>query len=188
MRELILDEAFRLFSEKGTLFSMQELAKGVGIKAPSLYNYYASKNDLLFDLVAQEIDRYYTFFNSIFENSNDSSKQLLKNIFYSVVDYYSDPLKAKFRRRLGMIDGSHKQSIKEILAKNDEVIIHKLRIVFEDCINMGIIPDHNVEQTLFHYYFVLQGIISNSIYYEKGDMHFAKAIDLTWESFWTGLC
>ncbi|SHF15860.1 TetR/AcrR family transcriptional regulator [Alkalibacter saccharofermentans] len=187
MKNQILDEAFSLFSEKGTLFSMQELAKAVGMKAPSLYNYYASKNDLLHDLIAQEIDRYYMFFNRLFENESETSEQLIKDVFYSVIDYYSDQLKAKFRRRLGMIDGNHRQYIKEILAKNDEVIILKLRNVFEDCINKGVIPDHNVDQTLFHYYFVLQGIISNSIYYEKGDKHYANAIDSTWESFWAGL-
>ena len=46
-KKRILDEALTLFSEKGyaSVF-VADIAKAVGIKAPSLYKHYKSKQDI----------------------------------------------------------------------------------------------------------------------------------------------
>ena len=56
-KERILDEALTLFSEKGyaNVF-VGEIADGVGIKAPSLYKHYKSKQ-AIFDAIIEEMHR-----------------------------------------------------------------------------------------------------------------------------------
>ncbi len=55
----ILQEALRLFSEKGyEAVSVAEIAAAVGIRAPSLYKHYQSKQDI-FDAILTEMNRRY---------------------------------------------------------------------------------------------------------------------------------
>ena len=52
-RQRILDEALELFSAKGyDSVSVGEIAKAVGIKAPSLYNHFPSKQ-AIFDAIVE---------------------------------------------------------------------------------------------------------------------------------------
>ena len=45
-REIILEVAFKKFSEKGYNASLSEIAKVAGIRKQTLYNYFESKDDL----------------------------------------------------------------------------------------------------------------------------------------------
>lgn len=58
-KDLILQTALRLFAERGyNGVSMRELAKEVGIKAASIYNYFSSKEELFNHLLAEMQNRY----------------------------------------------------------------------------------------------------------------------------------
>ncbi len=55
-KELILDSALKLFAKKGyEAVSVAEIADAVGVKAPSLYKHYKSKQDI-FDSIIQRIN------------------------------------------------------------------------------------------------------------------------------------
>ena len=52
-KELIIQEALKLFSWKGFAdVSMLDLAESVGISVSTIYHYYASKQDLVHDMIA----------------------------------------------------------------------------------------------------------------------------------------
>lgn len=58
-RQRILDKALELFSAKGyDAVGVAEIAKAVGIKAPSLYNHFASKQAIFDALVESTTARY----------------------------------------------------------------------------------------------------------------------------------
>lgn len=58
-KEKILDSALDLFSKKGyEAVSVAQIADAVGIKAPSLYKHYKSKQDI-FDAILKEMNRRY---------------------------------------------------------------------------------------------------------------------------------
>ena len=58
-KQRILNEALTLFSVKGYgPVTVAEIAKAVGIKAPSLYNHYKSKRDI-FDAILVEMKASY---------------------------------------------------------------------------------------------------------------------------------
>lgn len=53
-KELIIQEALKLFSEKGfAAVSMRDLAESVGISVSTIYHYYPSKQDLAQDMIAR---------------------------------------------------------------------------------------------------------------------------------------
>lgn len=58
-KRVIADKALELFSERGyEAVSVGEIAKAVGIKAPSLYNHYPSKQAIFEAIVEQTAERY----------------------------------------------------------------------------------------------------------------------------------
>ena len=53
-KELIIQEALKLFSEKGfAAVSVRDLAESVGISVSTIYHYYPSKQDLAQDMIAR---------------------------------------------------------------------------------------------------------------------------------------
>ncbi|HAX03648.1 MAG: hypothetical protein A2Y45_08985 [Tenericutes bacterium GWC2_34_14] len=59
-KDIILNEALNLFSEQGYEgVSMRDIAKAVGIQAPSLYNHFASKEDIFNSLMDAMTERYH---------------------------------------------------------------------------------------------------------------------------------
>lgn len=72
-RNLILAEANRLFAEKGfSDTSLEDIAESVGIKRESLYYYYPSRYDLLYDIIAPQISRVMENFTAIIAEETDS--------------------------------------------------------------------------------------------------------------------
>ena len=64
-KDKILDAALTLFAENGyNGTSVEQIAKAVGIKAPSLYKHYKSKEDILNALVDSAEARYEEMFGS----------------------------------------------------------------------------------------------------------------------------
>lgn len=58
-KKIILKKALELFSERGyDSVSVGEIAQKVGIKAPSLYNHYKSKEDIFQAIVSETAERY----------------------------------------------------------------------------------------------------------------------------------
>jgi len=59
-RQTIINHALTLFSEKGYEgVSMRDIAKSIGIKAPSLYNHFASKEDIFNSIIDEMSKRYH---------------------------------------------------------------------------------------------------------------------------------
>ena len=65
-KQRILDEALRLFSQSGyDAVSVERIASAVGIKAPSLYKHFKSKQEIFDAIVAETYRRYDTFTDGI---------------------------------------------------------------------------------------------------------------------------
>jgi AcrR family transcriptional regulator len=64
-KERVRQSAQRLFRERGyAAIGMRELAKEVGMKAPSLYNHYKSKDDLLREICFDMALQFFTAFDT----------------------------------------------------------------------------------------------------------------------------
>ena len=71
----ILLEALRLFSQRGyDAVSVEQIASAVGIKAPSLYKHYKSKQDI-FDAIFEETARRYDAFTDTISVHVTNSEQ-----------------------------------------------------------------------------------------------------------------
>ena len=76
-RQRILLEALRLFSRKGyDAVSVEQIADAVGIKAPSLYKHYRSKQDIFDAIFVETAKRYGAFTDSISVHLGNSAQDL----------------------------------------------------------------------------------------------------------------
>lgn len=82
-KQKILDEALSLFSEYGyDAVSMNQIASAVGIKAPSLYNHFKSKQSIFDEISAKATKEYNEFTNtlSVHMHAADEDGEMYVNI------------------------------------------------------------------------------------------------------------
>ena len=76
-KQRILDKALELFAAYGyDSVSVGDIAKAVGIKAPSLYKHYKSKRDIFDAIFEETAKRYGAFTDSISVHLGDSAQDL----------------------------------------------------------------------------------------------------------------
>ncbi len=80
-RAAILQEANRLFTDRGfSATSLEDIAEAVGIKRESLYYYYPSRYDLLYDIIAPQITKVIKNFEEITMGEQAFSKIVERGI------------------------------------------------------------------------------------------------------------
>ncbi len=80
-RDLILEEANRLFTDKGfAATSLEDIAEAVGIKRESLYYYYPSRYDLLYDIIEPQIAHVLANFKEIVAADTNFKKTVRRGI------------------------------------------------------------------------------------------------------------
>lgn len=178
-KKKIMDSAFRLFADKGIVFSLNEVAREVGIQKASIYAHFASKEDLMYAVIDRETNDYFLEIN---EHCQD-----LKSMFYLILNYY-DKSKTKlfFWKRLLLLPP---KSIKGML--NDKVNILSgerfelvKRIIASD-IDKGNIRCLDVDVVAFSYFSMIHGLLSSKIIYESENL--TQHYDGIWQIFWNGI-
>ncbi|PCI48707.1 MAG: hypothetical protein COB49_05680 [Alphaproteobacteria bacterium] len=80
-REVILQAANRLFSDKGfAATSLADIADAVGIRRESLYYYYPGRYDLLYDIIEPQIAHVMDNFKTIMAEETDHKKAIRRAI------------------------------------------------------------------------------------------------------------
>ena len=102
-RDRILDETLTLFAEYGyDGTSVEAIAERVGIKAPSLYNHFKGKEDILNALIDMAEARYEEFFGSDRQIGRlpESKEEFIQAAMRRVSFTMSDPMIRKMRKFL----------------------------------------------------------------------------------------
>ena len=123
-KKKILDVALTLFSEKGygNVF-VGQIAEGVGIKAPSLYKHYESKQDIFNAILDEMRERYnkkavdlnmngsdYLADSELYKNASEDELVKMGNGLFSF--FLRDEYECKFRKMLTIEQFSDKELAK----------------------------------------------------------------------------
>ena len=151
----ILLEALRLFSQRGyDAVSVEQIAAAVGIKAPSLYKHYRSKQDI-FDAIFEETARRYEAFTDtisvhvqnseqdviVFEKitADDLVKKVKSLIGYSLHDEY-----VSMFRRMMTIEQFRSPELSELYSRRYVNQIHDYHSgLFSKMIAAGVLADED---------------------------------------------
>lgn len=107
-KQLILDEALRLFSTQGLkATTVKEIAEGVGIKDASLYNYFSGKQEIFSAVLDKEREYAYStlteqvlHYPSRFALTGDGVQAFQDCILSAVEPYFTDERLEQLRKLL----------------------------------------------------------------------------------------
>ena len=174
-KEKILHEALNLFAEKGySAVYVGEIADAVGIKTPSLYKHYKSKQDIFDSCVKVFADRMNKIRNDMqlpgTDEASFSYEMITEDHLIEIANslflfYLQDEFVAKFRKML-MIERYHDFKLNKMY--EDFFIfgaIEHEEKIFSDLINAKIIKKENPHIIALRFY--------TPIFYllQKYDMH-----------------
>ena len=162
-KKLILEKALELFSSNGyDSVSVAEIAKAVGIKAPSLYNHYESKQ-AIFDAIVKDTAEQYDKYTSEVDVHVGNAK-IDKNVFAGITEA---ALKEKVRSIfLYSLQNKEISSFRKMMTieqfRNPELsVLYSKRFVkrmtdyhaeiFRGLIGAGVIEEHDPETLALMY-------------------------------------
>ncbi len=158
-KEKIIKKALELFAKDGyDAVSVGEIAKAVGIKAPSLYSHYPSKQAIFDAIVEDTASRYEKYTDEIDIHVQDAKKDI--GVFFKVTDealikkvrqifLYSlrDETISRFRRMMTIEQFRTKELSAVYTERYVERMIRYHAAIFENLIAAGEIKNEN-PQTL----------------------------------------
>ena len=163
-KQRILDEALTLFSEKGyaNVF-VGDIAERVGIKAPSLYKHYKSKQ-AIFDAIIEEMNNRFeqqakmmningtdaAADSAIYSNMSEENLLRLGREFF--LYYLHDDYNKRFRKML-TIEQFNNKELAEIYSKlyvDDPISYQSMLLGFVAA--TGLLQTDNVEIMTLHFY------------------------------------
>lgn len=174
-KQKILNEALTLFSEKGySAVYVGDIADAVGIKAPSLYKHYKSKQaifDSCVEVFSERMEQVrnklrlpYTL-NADIDYQTASMETIIEIAINLFVFYLQDDVAAKFRKML-MIERYHNPELNELFENlfMDGAVRYEEKI-FSELIDTKIIKKENPHIIALRFY--------TPIFYllQKYDMH-----------------
>jgi len=187
-KQEILEAAFDLFCAKGYHLSVSELASAVGIKTPSLYSHYTSKDQILELMIRQEIQRYYACLKqTMLHAENLNCKQTMKSLVDFVLEYFSEYKRLRFWRTIPLIPNEYLRNVfSELIADQDSIYTEKMRQCFQRGIENGEIRPNVSESALYLYLSMIQGVMDGMLLYPRNpsENSFAQKV---FEAYWDGI-
>jgi AcrR family transcriptional regulator len=185
-KQEIINAAYNLFCEKGYHLSVSELANAVGIKTPSLYSHYETKDQIIELMIREEIERYFGYLEEkIIQIEHLRCSEAMKRLYFFVVEYFSDYKRLRFWRSIPLIPNEHlKSACSQLIAEKDSIYTQKMKFCFTKGIESGEIKAGTTESALYLYLCMIQGVMDGMLLYPKspGENVFAiKVFDAYWE-------
>lgn len=184
-KEEIIEAVTLLFSEKGYMTAMSDIASVVKIKVPSLYSHFTSKDEIIYIVVKKEINNYYDSLLAIQESLvGKSSKEALEKSYFYIFDYFDTKEKIKFWHNIYLIQNEElMEKCKKLIIYRNISNINNVKKIFKKGISEKEIINSNFESE-YLYLSMIQGVLEGILLY--GDVARPYALKI-WEAFWNGI-
>ncbi|MCA0756127.1 TetR/AcrR family transcriptional regulator [Paenibacillus sp. N4] len=183
--ERIRQAAVTMFAESGYEgVSLSEIAKAVGIKTPSIYAHYKSKEQLFLQLIeeviAEERGQYFALLDAI-------RKEPVKNQVCRLFDFFTDlshlTTGQAFLKRTILMPPRHlRDQLRQDFLRYELELTDGLRKVWEQGAAEGLFSPQEEERMLSAFYAFVDGLLVENQLYEERLFHHRK--QLVWASLW----
>lgn len=183
-RKKILMSALNLFSSKGyEQTAIRDIATEVNIKAPSIYAYFQSKEELFISVSNFAIEEYIAFVqNHSFIMEGQSVETNLYNLMKSLNDYFSENEFGLFINRCFTLPPEQfKEKLVQLyLESENEVKKVLLKIISTDREKFVA-----VDLILASFFCNLDGMLLYRVNYSRE--YYEKRLEEIWQVFWRGI-
>ncbi len=185
----IKQAALQLFAQHGYEgTALAEIASRVGIKKPSIYAHFASKDELFLTVFKEVVDEHILHSQELLTRIGHLSiEEKLYRILYDACSYYvHSKEKISFLKRCMLFPpDALKTELRARFIQSEAPMSAMLRTIFTEAIEHGIIKEENVEDLLASYYCLLDGNFIQIFYY--GLDSFERRLKNVWRIYWSGL-
>ncbi|WP_079915083.1 TetR/AcrR family transcriptional regulator [Paenibacillus sp. 32352] len=181
--------ALRHFAKNGYEGTpLSEIAKDVGIKTPSLYAHFRSKEDLFLRLFEELLQEHAARVGQLLESIHDYPvKEKLFAILRDSCDtYLVSEEKITFLRRAMLFPPTFLQErLQHKFIEIERLFTAPLQEIFSTGIQKGLIRDEPVEELLASYLCLMDGCFLQLFYY--GRPQFEQRLEGVWRIYWEGI-
>ncbi|WP_168188812.1 TetR/AcrR family transcriptional regulator [Thermoflavimicrobium daqui] len=186
----IKEAALKQFSKSGYEgASLSKIASEVGIKKPSIYAHFRSKEDLFLTVYREVLVEHVHWIEKIVDEMKQNS---VEEKLYRILYFFScelegyDEEKLEFLKRTTIFPPSFlKERIRAQFLEVEQQLSRILIKVFAEGIKQKLIRPENMEDLLYAYYSLLDGTEIHGFYY--GREHVAQKLQKRWDIFWRGI-
>lgn len=190
-KDQILKAAFRLFADKGYNTSMSDIAKQVGIKVPSIYSHFKSKDEIISLMMSNEINYFFDNLNfqiNILNKADENCEMKLKTICFSVFTYFSKPDRIKFWMGISSIYNEELRAKEVKLFKENQFNVSMiLKQIFIEGKNKGEIKYDSIEGTEYLFRAMIHGVLESILIYNDIGIDMDDYKRMIWQAYWDGI-
>lgn len=177
--------ALMMFTESGYEgASMSEIAKAVGIKAPSIYAHYKSKEQLFLQLIYQVIAEERKQFMELLQSmEQESIKQQVRRLFGFFTDLGHMTTGQAFLKRTILVPPRHlRDQLRQDFLRYEHELTEGIVAVLRKGALAGMFNALDEERLIAAFYVCVDGmLVENQLYEEE---LFEKRKQMVWESLW----
>ncbi|MBC1475641.1 TetR/AcrR family transcriptional regulator [Listeria grandensis] len=171
------EAALPLFAEQGyDGTALSEIAKAVGIKTPSIYAHFASKEALFLEIYRDVMRHELVVLGEIAQETHATVEDELHAFFYKVTDFNSDPeVKRFFQRAIFFPPQSLATQMREEMTTYEALTSETIGNIL-----LRKLDEAQKEKWIYVFYCLLDGLSLEHEIYSAAD--FAKRRDAAWEA------
>ncbi|TMV47587.1 TetR/AcrR family transcriptional regulator [Paenibacillus mesophilus] len=185
----IKSAALRLFSAHGYEGTpLSAIAGEVGIKTPSLYAHFESKERLFFAVYEEVLNEHARRLEALIESvrSEPLEAKLYRILSETCRNYLLDEEKAAFIKRSMLFPPAQlEEELQRRFVQAESKQSAFLRDIFEAGVRDGTFKNRDTEDLLAAYYCLLDGAFVQMFYY--GPQLFHDRLQSVWTIFWEGI-
>ncbi|MBM7587024.1 AcrR family transcriptional regulator [Bacillus pakistanensis] len=185
----ILNTSISLFAQKGYEgASLADIAKLVGIKKPSLYNHFSSKDDILLTALEKVFKGYNEQFFQLITDKNSSVKATLYQIIIenAKMCWEDQDLILFYKRMLLFPPELLKERINEMNIRFEREFDEMMAGLFKESMNKGEIPAADIQPYVNSFNCLLDGIFTRSNIVDSFEK-FEQIVEGSWQVYWNGI-
>ena len=182
-QDRIREVALILFARKGfDGTSLSDIAAGVGIKKPSLYAHYKSKEDLFLGVLHKVSVDYNAFVIKTVEEKRDQQPEnQLYHLLHKNTNYLrNDEMGLIFKRMMLFPPESLRADIYDMFEKTEDVMREVIKSIL-----IKMVPEEEWEQVFDAYLCLLDGVFEQVFYYSPEEHQ--KRLENSWTLFIQGV-
>ncbi|UUZ90456.1 TetR/AcrR family transcriptional regulator [Paenibacillus sp. P25] len=181
--------ALRLFALRGyDGVPLSEIAKEVGIRTPSIYAHFSSKDDLFMAVFEDVLAEHSMRLERLIERLKGRSvEERLYTVLHDTCQTYllSEEHMTFLKRTMLFPTAGLKDSLLERFTATEDRLNGMLRDIFTDGIASGLLREEKTDDLIVSFYCLLDGTFIQQFYYRPDDWE--NRLQTVWRIYWQGL-
>ena len=182
--------AAELFAERGYLgASMTDIAKRIGVRKPSLYNYYSSKEELFMELLEDSLEAWGEASSPALQEDGACRRRLRLHLEKTVDFAVHNPHAMTLcRLAVAQVSGDFGERVQALLLEERLAYQRQMEAFFNEALDSGEVLAETPEILTLAWLTFLDGVLTHQLF-AVGDRrpYYLEHLDALWRLFWRGI-